>query len=78
MAMTCHGMTCGLRMAIDDPREILPWQDTSTAWKSSAIREIEHLLRHPEHPPAGELLPDLRVERDLFLLIVGRMAAELR
>jgi hypothetical protein len=79
MAMTCHGMTRGLRSAISDLAVPAPWEDTSTAWKSAAIGEVERVLRHPiPDPSPPDLSPDRLVEASLFMLIVGRMAAELR
>jgi len=79
MSMTCHGMSRGLRQAISDVAVPADWADTSTAWKSAAIGEVERVLRHPvPEPPPPDLSPDRLVEASLFLLIVGRMAAELR
>jgi hypothetical protein len=47
MAMTCHGMSRGLRSAISDLSVPAPWAETSTAWKSAASA-CQRILRHPE------------------------------
>jgi hypothetical protein len=78
MAVVTYEMRSGLRLVMGSPvySGAQCWLATSTAAKAAEIERVEAYLRIPVAERDRE--PDRQVEHDLFMLIVSRMAAELR